>query len=89
METEVLQRPDGSFELDEIYRSGNSQSCWGLGSPGHGQCDSGRLDPGEFGDFPEPGQSILADGLKVTVLAMDGLRVERLLVEPFPEDRES
>jgi hypothetical protein len=31
----------------------------------------------------------LADGLKVTVLAMDGLRVERLLVEPFPEDRES
>jgi len=91
VETEVLQRPDGSFELDGDLPIGEFAELLGTSEDAldTDSATAGGWTLEKFGDFPEPGQSILADGLKVTVLAMDGLRVERLLVEPFPEDRES
>ena len=39
----------------------------------------------QFGAFPKEGDSFDWEGLHVTVLAMDGLRVEKLLVEKAPE----
>jgi putative hemolysin len=42
-----------------------------------------------FGTFPKPGDSFRYENLTVTVLAMDGRRVERVLVRPDPpEDRD-
>ena len=37
-----------------------------------------------FGTFPKPGDSFRYENLTVTVLAMDGRRVERVLVQPDP-----
>ena len=43
-----------------------------------------------FGTFPKPGDSFRYENLTVTVLAMDGRRVERVLVQPDPpEDKEA
>jgi putative hemolysin len=42
-----------------------------------------------FGAFPEPGQSFTYENITVTVLSMDNLRVEKVLVEVHPvEDEE-
>ncbi len=42
-----------------------------------------------FGTFPKPGDSFRYENLTVTVLTMDGRRVERVLVRPDPpEDRD-
>ena len=37
-----------------------------------------------FGTFPKPGDSFRYENLTVTVMAMDGRRVERVLVQPDP-----
>ena len=39
-----------------------------------------------FGSFPEPGDSFEFEDLKVTVLAMDGMRVERVRVEQIKSE---
>ena len=41
-----------------------------------------------LGTFPKEGDSFVKEGLKITVLAMDGLRVEKLLAEKLPETEE-
>ena len=38
-----------------------------------------------FGTFPKVGDSFRYENLTVTVLAMDGRRVERVLVQPDPD----
>lgn len=42
----------------------------------------------EFGGFPKAGDSFTAEGLKVTVLEMDGLRVGRVLVKVLPKEED-
>ena len=39
-----------------------------------------------FGSFPTPGDGFEYETLRVTVLAMDGMRVERVRVEQKPEE---
>jgi putative hemolysin len=91
VETEVLKRQDGSFELGGNLPIGEFAELLGTTEEAldTDSATAGGWTLEKFGDFPEQGQSIQTDGLKVTVLAMDGLRVERLLVEPLPEERDS
>ncbi|MFR5421575.1 MAG: transporter associated domain-containing protein [Oscillospiraceae bacterium] len=47
------------------------------------------MDARALGTFPKPGDSFRYENLTVTVLTMDGRRVERVLVRPDPpEDRD-
>lgn len=41
-----------------------------------------------FGAFPKPGDSFEYENMSVTVLEMDGLRVEKVLVKLHPQDEE-
>ena len=41
-----------------------------------------------YGTFPDPGTVFQSSGLTVTVLQMDGRRVEKILVEKTPADKE-
>ncbi len=43
----------------------------------------------KFGTFPQEGDSFIADNLQVTVLKMDGLRVEKVLVRVLQETEET
>ena len=82
IEPDVIEKPDGSYELDGDMSIGDF-------------CELLELDEDEFetesatvggwvleqfGGFPAAGQSFVWEALTVTVLEMDGLRVEKILV---------
>ena len=87
VEPEMVERPDGSYELDGDMSIGDFTELL--------ECEEGELETESstiggwaierFGDFPEAGQSFEWEDLEVTVLAMDGRRVDRLLVRKKPE----
>ena len=88
VEPEMVERPDGSYELDGDMSIGDFTELL--------ECEEGELETEsstiggwaieQFGDFPEAGQSFEWENLEVTVLAMDGRRVDRLLVRRKPEE---
>ena len=88
VEPEMVERPDGSYELDGDMSIGDFTELL--------ECEEGELETEsstiggwaieQFGDFPEAGQSFEWENLEVTVLAMDGRRVDRLLVRKKPEE---
>ena len=83
VEPELVERPDGSWELDGDMSIGDFADLLDR--------DEDRLETESatvggwvierFGAFPEAGQSLDWEDLRVTVLAMDGRRVDRVLVE--------
>ena len=83
VEPELVERPDGSWELDGDMSIGDFADLLDR--------DEARLETESatvggwvierFGAFPEAGQSLDWEDLRVTVLAMDGRRVDRVLVE--------
>ena len=83
---EVVTRPDGSFELDGDMSISDFTELMGLDEEEFETESStvGGWALERFGAFPEPGASFVWENLKTTVLAMDGLRVEKLLVEQAP-----
>ena len=80
---EVVQRSDGVWEIDGDMSIGDFSE---LVIPGGGELESESATAGgwaleRFGTFPKAGDSFVWNGLKVTVLVMEGRRVEKLLVE--------
>ena len=87
VEPEMVERPDGSYELDGDMSIGDFLE---LLDRDEGELETESSTIGgwaieQFGDFPEAGQSFTWENLEVTVLAMDGRRVDRLLVQRKPE----
>ena len=83
VEPELVERPDGSFELDGDMSIGDFAD---LLEQDEDNLETESATVGgwvieRFGAFPEAGQSFDWEDLRVTVLAMDGRRVDRVLVE--------
>lgn len=90
VEQEVVQRPSGEYELDGDMVLGDMLELLGIPEEDfEAESDTvGGWTVETFGDFPQPGDQFRAGDLNVTVLQMDGRRVEKILlkVEPQPEE---
>ena len=83
VEPELVERPDGSWELDGDMSIGDFADLLEQDEE-HLETESATVGGWvieRFGAFPEAGQSFDWEDLRVTVLAMDGRRVDRVLVE--------
>ena len=87
VETEFVARESGEYELDgDMVISDFLELLeWDEDAIETESATVGGWTLERFGAFPLPGDSFEADGLHVTVLAMDNLRVERVLVRKLPE----
>ncbi len=88
VEDEVVERGRGVYELDGDMVISDFLELLGWDEE---ELDTDSATVGgwtieRFGAFPKPGDSFHYETLTVTVLAMDGLRVEKVLVEVAPED---
>ena len=90
VETEVVARESGEYELDgDMVISDFLELLeWDEDAIETESATVGGWTLERFGAFPLPGDSFEADGLHVTVLAMDNLRVERVLVRKLPDETE-
>ena len=82
VENEVLERREGEYEIDGDMPIGDFLDLMRIREEDF-ECESetvGGWTIETFGAFPEVGDSFHRHGLQVTVLAMDDLRVERVLV---------
>lgn len=82
VEEEVVERSDGVWELDGDMSIGDFTELLGLNEDEFETESStvGGWTLEMFGSFPAEGDSFRWEQLTVTVLKMDGLRVERVLV---------
>ena len=82
VETEVVEKAEGEYELDGDMTISDFLELVGLDEDDF-ECESDTVGGWAiemFGRFPEPGESFDYDGLTVTVLAMDKQRVDKVLV---------
>lgn len=90
VENEIVERPDGMYEIDGDLPIGDLAELLDVTeeSLDTASATAGGWTIEKFGAFPNVGDTVEADGLRVKVLAMgeDGLRVEKILVEKLPED---
>lgn len=87
IEDEFIERPDGVFELDGDMAMGDFIEILGLEDA---ECDFDSSTVGgwtleTFGTYPKTGDSFTYKNLDVTVLMMDGMRVEKILVKRMAE----
>jgi CBS domain containing-hemolysin-like protein len=90
VENEVVQRSEGEFELDGDMVISDFLELLGRDEDSF-ETDSATVGGWTlemFGSFPKEGDSFTFENLQVTVLKMDGLRVEKVLVRVLPEDEE-
>ncbi len=90
IEEEIIERPDGQYELDGDMLIDDFFELVGIEEEAL-EVESETLGGWTievFGSFPEVGQSFEFENLSVTVLEMDGLRVEKLLVKQITETEE-
>ncbi len=84
VETEIVARPDGAYEVDGDLPIADFAELMGMDEEDlHTEsATAGGWTIEKYGSFPQPEDSLRADGLDVCVLAMDddGLRVKRILV---------
>ena len=83
VEEEVIERADGVWELDGDMSVGDFTELLGISEETF-ETESatvGGWTLERFGAFPKEGDRFEWEDLAVTVLKMDGLRVERVLVE--------
>ena len=88
VENEVVARPDGGYELDGAMTLSDFLELLDWNEDALDDADSttvGGWTLERFGTFPKVGDSFRYENLTVTVLAMDGRRVERVLVQPDPD----
>ena len=86
IEDEVVQRASGELELDGDMVIGDFLELLGR-SEDDFETDSATVGGWTlemFGSFPAEGDGFEFDNLAVTVLRMDGLRVEKVLVKVLP-----
>ena len=89
IDPEVIERAEGVWELDGDMSVGDFTELLGLSEDAFETESStvGGWTLEKFGAFPQEGDSFTDDGLAVTVLKMDGRRVEKVLVRlERPED---
>ena len=88
IDPEVTERPDGSFELDGDMSVGDFTELLGLDEEGF-ETESATVGGWaleKFGGFPGEGESVGWSGWRVTALKVDGLRVEKVLIERMAEE---
>ncbi len=83
VEEEVVQRPSGEYELDGDMVLSDMLELVGIPEDDfEAESDTvGGWTLERFGTFPEEGDSFRYEDLTVTVLKMDGRRVEKILVK--------
>ena len=82
VETEVVEKAEGEYELDGDMTISDFLELVGLDEDDF-ECESDTVGGWAiemFGRFPDPGESFDYDGLTVTILAMDKQRVDKVLV---------
>lgn len=90
VEEEIVERPDGQYELDGDMVISDFLELVGIKEKDF-EAESetvGGWTIEMFGAFPKPGDSFEYENMSVTVLEMDGLRVEKVLVKIKPQDEE-
>ena len=90
VEEEAIERASGVWELDGDMSVGDFTELLGISEETF-ETESatvGGWTLERFGAFPAEGDRFEWEGLAVTVLKMDGLRVERILVERTAPDGE-
>lgn len=86
VEEEVVERPDGQFELDGDMVISDFVELVGLNEDDFDfESETvGGWTIEMFGSFPKSGDSFEYENFSVSVLEMDGLRVEKVLVKLHP-----
>ena len=87
VEEEIVERPDGRFELDGDMVISDFIELMDLNEEDFDfESDTvGGWTIEMFGSFPKVGDSFEYENFTVTVLQMDGLRVEKILVQVHPK----
>jgi len=87
VEEEVVERAEGEWELDGDMSIGDFIELLETSEENFETESStvGGWTLEKFGGFPQDGTRFSADGLAVTVLKMDGLRVEKVLIKRMPD----
>ena len=88
VEEEVVEKAEGEYELDGDMTIADFLELIGRNEDTF-ECESdtvGGWTLEMFGGFPKEGDSFTFEDLTVTVLKMDGLRVERVLVKKNPPE---
>ena len=87
VEEEIVERPDGRFELDGDMVISDFIELMELNEEDFDfESDTvGGWTIEMFGSFPKGGDSFEYENFTVTVLQMDGLRVEKILVQVHPK----
>lgn len=88
VEDEVVERERGVYELDGdmVVSDFLELLGWNEAALDTDSATVGGWTIERFGAFPKLGNRFQYENLTVTVLAMDGLRVEKVLVEVAPEE---
>lgn len=90
IENEVVERASGEYELDGDMAIDDFTELVGLDDEAF-ETESATVGGWTlemFGTYPQEGQSFKYENLTVTVLKMDGLRVEKVLVQVHPERKD-
>ena len=90
VEEEIVERPDGQYELDGDMVISDFLELVGIKEKDFDAESEtvGGWTIEMFGAFPKPGDSFRDGTRSVTVLEMDGLRVEKVLVKILPPEEE-
>lgn len=90
VEEEIVERPDGQYELDGDMVISDFLELVGIKEKDfNAESETvGGWTIEMFGAFPKPGDSFRYGNMSVTVLEMDGLRVEKVLVKILPPEEE-
>lgn len=90
VEHEVVERSEGEYELDGDMSIYDFLELAGIPEDGFDfESDTvGGWTMEMFGRYPKSGDSFEYEGITVTVLKMDGLRVDRVHVKLPPKDEE-
>ena len=90
VEEEVVERAEGEWELDGDMSIGDFTELLEVSEDSFETESStvGGWTLEKFGGFPKDGEVFEADGLSVTVLKMDGLRVEKILIKRLSKPEE-
>ena len=90
VEQEVIQRSETEYELDGDMVLTDLLELLGIDEDSF-EAESetvGGWTVESFGDFPKVGDSFRFENWRITVLAMDGRRVEKVLVKAEPSEEE-
>ncbi|MBQ6273942.1 MAG: HlyC/CorC family transporter [Oscillospiraceae bacterium] len=90
VEQEVVQRSESEFELDGDMTISDMLELLGIDEDSF-EAESetvGGWTVESFGAFPQVGDRFTFENWQITVLSMDGRRVEKVLVQALPESSE-